>query len=1035
MKKQVFLSIIATLLCTALFQAQEFSEIMKKLEWREIGPANMGGRVTDIVGIPGDPTTFYFGGADGGVFKTTNGGTTFDALFTDQRAYSVGALAVAPSDRNVVWLGSGEGDPRNSVGYGNGVYRSIDGGETWEHVGLDRTERIKRVVVHPDDPDVACVCALGKEWGPNPERGVFRTTDGGKSWDHVLSINEDTGCSDLAMDMTNPRILYAGMWTFRRKPWRFDGGGGETAVYRSKDGGQTWEKMMKGLPDGPMARIGLSVSRSHPNIVYLITEFPNTSGTLFKSENRGNTWTLVNKDPNINFRPFYYSDVRVDPNNPNILYTLSGRLSKSTDGGKTFETIARDVHGDYQSFWIDPENSDRLLCGSDGGFQVSYDQGETWDIINNVALSQFYQLDIDMQDPYFVYGGLQDNGCWRGPSNSLYDKGILKRHWKRLSYGDGYYAVPIPGSEHEVYTNLQGGVPFHVNSETGVVRSIHPFPRIIGSAGDAIEDHKYRFNWDAPLHISPHDPITVYFGGNVLFRSRDKGHSWDVISPDVTTDDKTKQRTSGGEIYQDNTAAEFHCTILTIAESPVEEGVIWLGTDDGNLQVTRDGGENWKNVNKNVPGLPDFAWIGKIHASEHDGGTAFVAVDNHRSDDFTPHAYMTENYGKTWKQIVNGLPVDDYVKVIRQDPHDPDVLYVGMEHGVYISWDKGGHWTRINQNLPPVSVRDLRIHPRERDIIVGTHGRGVWILDDARPVSEYRKVNEKEMHVFPVRPATRWNMYSQVENMGQRAYIAKNPPEGAIINFWLNEKPKGPVTVEVKDQNGMVVRTLTDSNAVSGLNRIIWDLQGEGAEKLKNDRATGWWSGTMRPFVVPGNYVAELSANGISGQADITVKGDPRLDMTQKDYEVQYRETKSLIDLLSQTNQLINESDLLLDQLKTLRATINIADPGHADEEVISKIDSAVENLEALRNTWQRPPPAMTYRQKPQLREEIRSLIRAINQVQAPPTIAQVARVVSLSEETREAVNAFEALIEREISVINTLTSGMNRIQIKSVKP
>lgn len=1034
MKKQHFLLVLLAILFAIDTHSQDVEKAMNKLEWREIGPANMGGRVTDIVGLPGDPTTFYFGGADGGVFKTTNGGTTFEPLFTDQRVYSVGALAIAPSDKNVIWLGSGEGDPRNSVGYGNGVYRSIDGGETWDHLGLDQTERIKRVVVHPSDPDVACVCALGKEWGANKERGVFKTTDGGKSWKHVLSINDDTGCSDLAIDLTNPRIMYAGMWTFRRLPWRFDGGGGETAVYRSKDGGDTWEKVMKGLPEGPMARIGLSVSQSHPNIVYLITEFPNTSGTLFKSENRGNSWTLVNKDPNINFRPFYYSDVRVDPNNPNILYTLSGRLSKSTDGGKTFKTIASDVHGDHQSFWIDPLNSNRLLSGSDGGFQVSYDQGDNWDVINNVVLSQFYQLDIDMQEPYFVYGGLQDNGCWRGPSNSLYSKGILKRHWKRLSYGDGYYAVPIPGSEHEVYTNLQGGVPFHVNSKTGVVRSIHPFPKITGSAGDAIEDHKYRFNWDAPIHISPHDPNTVYFGGNVLFKSQDRGHSWDIISPDLTTNDKDKQRTSGGEVYQDNTAAEFHCSILTIAESPVEKDVIWVGTDDGNLQVTRDGGQHWKNVNSNVKGLPPFAWLGKIHASEHDGGTAFVAVDHHRSDDFTPHAYMTQDYGKSWKKIVNGLPADDYVKVIRQDPHDASVLYIGMEHGVYISWDMGDNWERINNNLPPVSVRDLRIHPRERDIIVGTHGRGVWILDDARPVSEFNSSSQKNVHLYPVRPATRWNMYSQIENMGQRAYIAKNPAFGASINCYINQKPEDPIKVEIKDETGKVIRTLTDSNAVAGLNRIQWDLRGEGAIELLKRRSTGWWSGSMRPYVVPGKYTVVLHANGEVHETEIMVKGDPRLGLKQSDYEEQANKVASLVKLLSQANTMINESDLLLDQLNGLKKTIKVTTDGEEDP-IIASIESAINQLNTLRATWQRPPPSMNYRQKPQLREEIRSLMRAIDGVQARPTVSQGERLVSLTEETKVAIQAFETFVAEEIAEVNQLTAGMKQLQVKRVKP
>ena len=1019
------------LLSFEVIYGQDYQELIKNLEWRAIGPANMGGRVTDIDGIPGDPTTFYVSGADGGVFKTTNGGVTFDALFTKQRAYSVGALSIAPSDHHVIWLGSGEGDPRNSVGYGNGVYRSIDGGDTWEHLGLDDTERIKRIVVHPNDPDIACVCALGHEWGPNEERGVFKTVDGGKNWKKVLYLDEDTGCSDLAIDLSNPRILYAGMWTHRRKPWRFDGGGKQTAVYRSKDGGDTWEKAMQGLPEKPMARIGLAVAQSQPNIVYMITEYPDASGTLFRSENRGNSWELVNKDPNINFRPFYYSDIRVDPNNPNVIYSLSGRLYKSTDGGKSFKQIAEDVHGDHQSLWIDPGNSNRVLSGSDGGFQVSYDAGATFDIINTVELSQFYQLDIDQQQPYNVYGGLQDNGCWRGPSNSLNQKGILKRHWKRLSYGDGYYAVPIPGSEHEVYTNLQGGVPFHVDSRTGVVRNIHPYPKIIGSAGDAIEEHKYRFNWDSPIHISPHDPNTVYFGGNVLFKSSDRGYSWKEISPDLTTNDKSKQRTSGGEVYQDNTAAEFHCSALSIAESPVKAGVIWVGTDDGNLQLTQNGGQDWTNLKDQVPGLPAFAWIGKIHASEHDAGTAFIAVDQHRMDDFSPHAYVTTNYGKSWKKIVTGLPKDDYVKVIRQDPHDPNVLYIGMEHGIYISWDKGGNWTRINNNLPPVSVRDLRIHPRERDIIVGTHGRGVWILDDARGISELGKAKAKDLHLFPTRPAIRWHYYSQIENMGQRVYKAKNPEFGAYVNYFLESKAKEPVRLEIMDSNGAVIRELKDTLAIAGLNRFVWDLRFKEGTALKKKQTGGWQSGPMRPLVPPGTYKATLYANGEKQETTIEVQPDPRIQLKQEDYQEQAKQLLSLQSYLSKINQLINESEAVLAQLKVLKTSLD----GNSDEikAILSQIDQSGETIAALQNEWRRPPPNMGYRQKPRLREEIRSLMFAIDGATAKPTASQKSRTTSLKEETSLAIQSFQTFVEKELQQLNSLLKDMPQIKTSQV--
>ena len=1030
MKKLITFMLV---LCSPLILAQELSDQMSSFSWRSIGPANMGGRVTDIDGTPGDPSTFYVSGADGGVFKTTNGGVDFEPLFTKQRAYSVGALTIAPSDPNVLWLGSGEGDPRNSVGYGNGVYRSIDGGQSWEHLGLDATERIKRIVVHPNDPDVACVCALGKEWGPNEQRGIFKTTDGGKSWQKVLYLDEDTGCSDLDMDLSNPRILYAGMWTFRRKPWRFDGGGKETAVYRSKDGGESWHKIMNGLPEGPMSRIGIAVAQSQPATVYLVSEFADNQGTFFRSDDRGNSWQVVNRDPNINFRPFYYSDIRVDPNNHQIIYSLSGRLYKSTDGGANFKPIAQNVHGDHQSFWIDPTNSDWLLSGSDGGYQVSHDQGSSWDIINNVVLSQFYQLDIDMLDPYNVYGGLQDNGCWVGPSNSLISAGILKRHWKRLSYGDGYYAVPIPGSEHEVYTNLQGGVPFHVNSHTGVVRNIHPFPKIIGSAGDAIESHKYRFNWDSPIHISPHDPNTVYFGGNVLFKSSDRGHSWEEISSDLTTNDKSKQRTSGGEIYQDNTAAEFHCSALTIAESPVEAGVIWVGTDDGNIQVTRDGGASWTNVNQKVPGLPEHSWIAKIHASEHDAGTAFMAVDNHRSNDFTPYAYVTNNYGESWQKIVEGLPTDDYVKVIRQDPHDPNLLFLGMEHGVYASWSKGAEWHRINFDLPPVSVRDLRIHPREHDLIVGTHGRGVWILDDIQPLRHWAKTKDQNLVAFPARSATRWHMYTQIENLGSRTYRASNPEYGAYLNFYLANKPEQPLSIEIKDKHGGIVRELIDSNAIAGLNRMVWDLRGQAATALDNPPAAGWRGGDYRPLVTPGTYTATIRADEQTVDLQVMVKADPRLDLTDEDYNAQSSELKKLVATLSKVHELINESERMLNQLSSMET--RSSGLGQGKQKIQDLLDQTTTKIEALLHELKRPAPNMGYRQRPRLREEIRSIMYAIGGAPAAPTKSQKERVITLEEETAAAFRQMDEIITNEINQLNTQLDALPPIQARAVKP
>ena len=1014
--KMTILTLMLTLIIPEIsdLKAQintSMSKMFENYNWRAIGPANMGGRVTDIDGVPGDPSTFYVSGADGGIFKTTNGGVSFNPIFENQRAYSIGALTIAPSDNNILWVGTGEGDPRNSVGYGWGVYKSIDGGMSWKHLGLKNTERIKRIVVDPKNPNIACVCALGKEWGPNKERGVFKTIDGGETWEKILYIDENTGCADIAMEVNNPRIMYAGMWTFRRKPWRFDDGGKNTALYRTMDGGETWKKIMNGLPDKDMARPGVHIAQSEPNIIYLMTEFEG-GGTAFKSEDRGENWEMVNDDPNINFRPFYYSDVRVDPNQPNVLFSISGRLSRSKDSGNTWEQIAKTVHGDHQALWIDPTNSKYILNGSDGGFQRSFDGGDSWEIINNIELSQFYQMEIDNKKPYNIYGGLQDNGTWVGPSNSLYKAGILKRHWKGLAYGDGYFAVPIPGEEHFVYTNLQGGVPFLVDSRYGNVQTIHPYPKIVGSAGDAIEKHKYRFNWDSPIMISPHDPETVYVGGNVVFKSNNRGKSWEVISPDLTTNDKSKQRSSGGTIYQDNTAAEFHCTILYLAESPIQKGVIWAGTDDGNIQVTLDGGKNWSNLKNRIKGLPQFSWISKIHASEHNAGTAIIVVDQHRMNDFRPYIFMTEDFGKSWKKITSNLPSNDYVKVVRQDPHNPNLLFAGMEHGVFASWNLGKSWEKINNNLPNVSVRDLRIQARDRDLVVATHGRGVFILDDIRPIEELKNSIGEPIHLFPIREATLWNMYWRIENLGDRTYAAKNPEYGTYINFSLQKDAKSPVNIDILDKNGSLVTSLEMKDAKKGVNRVVWDLGYDAAVTLENKIEEGFSSNEIRPKVVPGEYTARINFEGLKLEEKITVVGDNRIKMPTDDYRKKLKALLTLRDLLSKTHKLIDKVSFSADQLEDLIKKLN--DESSEDTKDAMKIHKKI--VEHKFEFLMRPPPSMTYRQKPRLREEIRSLMSAIDNTTNPPTAPQIERIASLIKEVDEQE---ETILSNESDLLN----------------
>jgi photosystem II stability/assembly factor-like uncharacterized protein len=567
-------------------------DALRRVRWRWIGPANQAGRIPLVVGMPGDRSTYFVGSAAGGLIKTTNGGVTFTQLFDDQEVASMGDLVIAPSDPSILYLGTGEGNPRNSASIGNGVYKSLDGGRTWKHIGLEGTEKIPRMRIDARNPDVVYVCALGREWGPNEDRGLFKTTDGGRTWRKILYKNPLTGCSDVDIDPNNSNIVYAGMYTYQRWPWYFTSGGGETALYKSIDGGETWDRLSgpgnnRGLPRTAMDRIGVAVHRANPDVVYMITETVD-EGELWRTEDGGQTWQMVNRERNINFRPFYYADIRADPKNPNVVYTLSGGLSKSDDGGRTFRGIGQGVHGDHQAMWIDPTDPNYVLSGSDGGWQVSYDAGRTFEVVNTVSFAQFYHVAYDMEKPYNLCGGLQDNGHWCGPNQTLSGQGNRKNAWVTVSGGDGFFAVPDLEHPWLVYSASQGGNITITDTRTGDQRSIHPYPNRVGSAGDAMEHHKYRFNWNAPIVLSPQDPKTVYFGGNVLFKTTNYGQSCEVISPDLTTNDKSKQKSSGGDIVTDNTAAEFHCTIITIAPSPKDPMVIWVGTDDGNVQVTRD---------------------------------------------------------------------------------------------------------------------------------------------------------------------------------------------------------------------------------------------------------------------------------------------------------------------------------------------------------------------------------------------------------------------------------------------------------------
>jgi photosystem II stability/assembly factor-like uncharacterized protein len=990
---------------------------LRGLRWRNIGPANPGGRVTAIAGLPGKPEVFYVAGAAGGIFKTVNGGVTFAPIFDDQPVASIGAIEIAPSNENVLWVGTGEGDPRNSASFGNGVYRSTDAGRTWSYLGLPDSERIKRIAVDPGNPDIAYVCALGHAWGPNEERGVFRTRDAGRSWQKVLYRDQDTGCSDIAMEPGNPRTLYAGMYTFRRKPWRFDSGGKETALYKSTDAGDNWQKLSGGgMPTEPMDRIGIGVSASSPNIVYMITE-TKTQGVLFRSEDRGATWTMVNGSTQLSFRPFYYDDLRVDPNNPNRVFVLASGLNVSDDGGKTFRGASPGVHGDHQALWIDPNNSNRILSGSDGGFQISWDGSLNWEILNTVSFAQYYRIETDNQQPYTICGGLQDNGVWCGPSATTSTDGIRKRDWYTVSGGDGFSGVQNIAEPWIIYSNSQGGPIYATNLRNNTSRAIAPYPKDIGSTGNPIAPYKYRFNWNAPIVRSPHDPKVLYYGGNVLFRSVNHGMSWDAISDDLTTNDKSKQQSSGGEIVVDNTAAEFHCTIMAISESPAARGVIWVGTDDGNIQVTKDAGKTWTNVVGRIKGLPANSWVPAIDASAFDAGTAYVAVDRHRDNDFAPHAFKTTDYGQTWTDISSNLPAKGYVHVVREDPKTKGLLFLGTELGIFASPDDGKTWMSLRNGLPAVPVEELRVHPRDGDLILGTHGRGIYILDDITPIRQLAAATATDAYLFDPRPAIRWQTWGRDGNLAQKEFIGQNPPAGAIINFYL-KAPAGPVTLSVANSAGSAVRTITVANPIAGVNRSVWDLRfdppaagagargrggaapgggggagagaGGGGDEAAPAGGRGGRGGGGSPYALPGSYVVTLKAGAVEMKKPLRVDMDPRIQVAPADLQAQLDAGLNLRDLSNRITQMIEQADDLIRELTSAAARTDAS---------AARAKTLLDQAKALRFRMGRLPGEQNYRIQGRLREDIQSLLGSVTAVPGPLTAGEKVRVTEVKGE------------------------------------
>ncbi len=912
-------------------------DVLHNLHFRNLGPAIAGGRVTSVVGVPGDPKIYYVGGAAGGVYKTVNGGITWKAVFEHEATASIGSIALAPSNPNFVWVGTGEANIRNDVMDGAGVYFSSDAGESWKFVGLKDAGQISRVIVDPKNPETVFVGALGHVWGPNAERGVFRTSDAGKTWKKVLYVDDLTGVADLAMPPGNPEVLYAAMWHARRYPWTLVDGGETSALYRTTDGGETWKKLSEGLPEEPLGRMAMAVAPGNPSHVYaLVTS--QKGATLYQSRDMGNHWSEVSSNHALDVRPFYFSRMLVSPADENKIYFMSFRLMESGDGGKTAHQADHGVHPDHHTLWIDPQDPDRIIQGNDGGAFLSFDGAKSWRFLDSLPLAQFYQVATDSETPFQICGGLQDNSAWCGPSSDLGRHGVTNADWHAVIGGDGEYSVPAPSDPTIIYSDAQDGFIERLDNKTHLSRLVRPY---MESAADvAPADLKYRFNWTSPIAVSSNDANEVYLGANVVFKSSDGGKSWTAISGDLTRNDKTKQVIAGGPINHDISGAENYDTILSLTLAAGDPNVIWVGTDDGCVQLTRNGGKEWTRVDTNITGAPEWSRVYQIGVSPFDAGTAYVSFDAHELDDRRAYVYKTADYGGTWQKITAGLP-DSPVFVVREDPNQKGFLVLGNDEGLYYSSDAGGHWTKLKANFPTTPVFDLKFVKEPRDLVVATHGRGVFILDDIRPLEGMNAtVQAADFHLFNGGDGFLM-LHWEADEDNPVSYSAPNAPGGSTIDYLLKKKlepssqqkqaHQTPVKITITDQRGQLVATPYGPSE-AGLNRFVWDMRYSGARRLASTIAPeppepGELEEhryfTTGPRVLPGEYQVEVTVNGESQKTATTVHADPNLHVSMQDLRAQTEAALALRNQAAAVNEMVERIDGIERQIEEFRTDVS----------------------------------------------------------------------------------------------------------------
>ncbi|MBQ0732834.1 WD40/YVTN/BNR-like repeat-containing protein [Aquimarina celericrescens] len=1000
MNKTIIVVALGTLLSMSIYSQDivlKGKELFGNLEARQIGPALMSGRIIDLENHPTNAKIIYAGTAGGGVWKSENGGASFSSIF-DDHAQSIGVVAIDPSDPdNTVWVGTGEIWTRNSVSIGDGLYKSNDGGANWKKMGFENSERISSIEINPKNPNEVYVGVLGALWGDSEDRGVYKTTNGGKNWEQILYVNEKTGANDVIMDPSNPNILYAAMWEFRRTAWGFNSGGPNSALYKSIDAGKTWNKIHNGFPKGDLGRFAIAIAPSSPKTVFAVVESKEDKG-LYRSDNAGANWELLNEDFGLVVRPFYFSRLVVHPTNPDILVKggLFGSISR--DGGKTFKNLGN-MHADIHDIVFDINNPDAMYVGTDGGVYRSWDGGATMDMVDNLPVSQFYHISVDNEEPYNIYGGLQDNGSWWGPSSS--PGGIEARDWNRVGVGDGFRVLKHP-TKNIIYSEMQGAQNvWRYDVDKNYTKNIQPLP-IKGEAD-------LRFNWNAPMAVSEHHPDRFYMGSQFLHVSEDMGDNWKKISPDLTTNDPAKQDKESGGISTDKSGAETHTTIFTIAESPIDEKVIWVGTDDGNVQVTQDGGATWTNTVTNIEGLPKNTWVYHIEASSHNKGTAYAVFDGHASGDMNTYVYKTSDFGKTWKSIVTE-DIKGFARNIQEDYVNEDLLFLGTEFGLFVTIDGGQNWSRFTNNMPATAVHFIDLQKKTNDLVMGTHGRGVIIIDDISPLRQLtQEVLVKDVHFFESKPAIIKEEGGFGGGSTELQFVGDNPKADAKIIYYLKKRHTfGKMTLTIQDQEGNEIVSLVPGKA-KGINVVDWNFRKKGPKVAAGKTFT--FGGFTAPRVAAGDYKVVLKKGKKQYESSITIKNDPTSLITESDRTAHQKLTKQLFDDMEDLAYLVYKIDQQIKKAEELSKN----DP------TAKKVTSpAIAALTSLKETLVvTTGDNYVAEAEPQLREKLSQLYAEVADQFEKPSYAQIENQGVLETRLNEAEASYEKIESKQIAKLN----------------